>query len=41
MRDRDELRQFIIKTGDDQIHVPVNIPRLIMNCEHEFKLKKN
>ena len=41
LRDRDELRQFILKNGDDQIHVPVNISRLIMNCEQEFSLKKN
>ena len=41
LKDRDELRQFIIKNNDDQIHVPVNIGRLIMNCEKEFNLKKH
>lgn len=41
IKDRDELRLNIIKGNEDQIRVPVNINRLIMNCDREFSLKKN
>ena len=41
VRDRDELRQFILKNGEDMIHVPVNISRLILNCEQQFSLNKH
>lgn len=30
---RDELRSYILKNNEDQIHVPVNISRLILNCD--------
>lgn len=41
LKDRDELRTFIIKNHEDQIHLPVNVSRLIMNCEKEFNLRKH
>jgi hypothetical protein len=41
IKDREDLRKFILKAGDDQIHVPVNINRLILNSEKEFGIKKH
>ncbi|CDW74169.1 dna-directed rna polymerase ii subunit rpb1-like [Stylonychia lemnae] len=40
-RDRDELRTNIIKNGEDQIHIPINISRLLLNCNQQFNIKKH
>ena len=40
-RDRNDLREFIIKTNEEMIHMPLNINRLFMNSEREFNLNKS
>ncbi len=34
--DRKQLREEIIQSGDDQVHLPVNIRRLIWNAQKKF-----
>jgi DNA-directed RNA polymerase II subunit RPB1 len=34
--DRNMMREFIFKTGDDKQHFPVNIPRIIWNAKKNF-----
>ena len=36
MKDRDEMREKIFKNGEDKIHFPVNIPRIINNAKKNF-----
>ncbi len=35
------MREFILKTNEEVIHMPVNINRLFMNSEKEFNLNKS
>jgi hypothetical protein len=43
--DRESLRTYIFgensgaKNGEDEIHLPVNLPRLIRNAKEEFNIK--
>jgi DNA-directed RNA polymerase II subunit RPB1 len=42
MQDRDDLRNIILKRqGNEEIHTPVNIPRIIWNAKEQFKIKPN
>ena len=36
MSNRDEMRDFVFKHGDDKQHFPVNIPRIIWNAKKNF-----
>lgn len=36
LNNRDEMRSFVFKTGDDKQHFPVNIPRIIWNAKKNF-----
>ena len=36
IKDRNEMREKIYKTGDDRQHFPVNIPRIIWNAKKNF-----
>jgi DNA-directed RNA polymerase II subunit RPB1 len=36
LRDRNEMREFIFKNGDDKQHFPVNINRIIWNAKKTF-----
>lgn len=39
-QDRDDLRHIILKRqGSNDIHFPVNIPRIIWNAKEQFKIK--
>jgi type III secretory pathway component EscR len=39
-QDREDLRHIILKRQDkDDIHFPVNIPRIIWNAKEQFKIK--
>jgi len=38
IKNRDEMRIFIFKNGDDKQHFPVNIPRIIWNTKKIFKI---
>jgi DNA-directed RNA polymerase II subunit RPB1 len=41
-KDRDDLRFTILKRqGNDEIHIPVNVPRIIWNAKEEYKIKPN
>ena len=33
---REEMREFVFRTGDDKQHFPVNIPRIIWNAKKNF-----
>ena len=33
IKDRDDLRFCILKTQEDAIHLPVNVPRIIWNAK--------
>jgi len=35
-KNRDEMRNFVFKSGDDKQHFPVNIPRIIWNAKKNF-----
>jgi len=37
-KNRDEMREFVFKTGDDKQHFPVNIPRIIWNAKKNFSI---
>lgn len=37
-QDREDLRSSILIDGEDGIHLPVNIPRLIWNCKEVFQI---
>ena len=42
LKDRDFRRQRVIDNGDeDKLHLPINMPRLILNCQKQFELRKN
>jgi DNA-directed RNA polymerase II subunit RPB1 len=42
MQDRDDLRNIILKRqGNEEIHTPVNVPRIIWNAKEQFKIKPN
>jgi len=36
LNNRDEMRAFVFRTGDDKQHFPVNIPRIIWNAKKNF-----
>ncbi len=36
LKNRDEMREFVFKSGDDKQHFPVNIPRIIWNAKKNF-----
>jgi DNA-directed RNA polymerase II subunit RPB1 len=39
-QDRDDLRSIIFKrSSEDDIHIPVNVPRIIWNAKEEYKIK--
>lgn len=38
-KDRSDLRTFIIRTGDDGIHLPIDVPRLIKIAKEKFDVK--
>ena len=38
MDDRNEMREKIFKDGEDKVHFPVNIPRIIWNAKKKFKI---
>lgn len=40
MRDRDDLRSVILK-DNAEVHLAVNIPRIIWNAKETFKIKPN
>jgi DNA-directed RNA polymerase II subunit RPB1 len=41
-QDRDDLRTLIFKrSSEDDIHIPVNVPRIIWNAKEEYKIKSN
>ncbi len=40
MKNRDEMREFIFKNGDDKQHFPINIPRIIWNTKRIFKINQ-
>jgi len=42
LQDREDLRTLIFKrSSDDDIHIPVNVPRIIWNAKEEYKIKAN
>lgn len=42
LKDREDLRTIIFKrSSDDDIHIPVNVPRIIWNAKEEYKIKPN
>ena len=41
IRDRDDLRSIILKGQGDEVHLPVNLPRIIWNAKEQFKIKPN
>jgi DNA-directed RNA polymerase II subunit RPB1 len=42
LKDREDLRTIIFKrSSDDDIHIPVNVPRIIWNAKEEYKIKSN
>jgi RNA polymerase Rpb1, domain 6 len=41
-QDREDLRTIILKKqANDEIHFPVNVPRIIWNAKEQFKIKGN
>jgi hypothetical protein len=41
-QDREDLRHIILnKQGTNDIHFPVNLPRIIWNAKEQFKIKHN
>ena len=36
LADRDQMRNEILKNGEDVIHLPINIPRLLFQCKQIF-----
>lgn len=42
MEDRDFLRNQVFKDStEDTLHLPVNIPRLVLNCQRQFDLRSS
>jgi DNA-directed RNA polymerase II subunit RPB1 len=39
--DRDDLREIILKKQGDEVHLPVNVPRIIWNAKEQFKIRPN
>ena len=39
LEDREALRHKILLTGEDLIHLPVNVPRLLWNAKQEYGIK--
>lgn len=37
-KDRDILRSDILKNGDNKIHLPVNLPRLLNKAKQDFNI---
>jgi len=35
------MRKSIFRAGEDQIHLPLNIQRMLMSCRQIFDLKPN
>lgn len=41
-QDRDDLRNIILKCPPtNEVHLPVNIPRIIWNAKQQFKVRPN
>jgi DNA-directed RNA polymerase II subunit RPB1 len=38
-RDRDDLRSVILQKQGDDVHLPVNVPRIIWNAKENFGVK--
>lgn len=41
LQDREELRHEILLNGDDKIHIPVNLARILWNAKEKFGIKKH
>jgi len=37
--DREALRSVIIRGGEDEVHLPVNVPRLLKTAKEKFRIK--
>lgn len=40
-QEREDLRNIILKGQDDDVHLSVNVPRIIVNAKEQFKIKPN
>lgn len=41
VKDREDLRTIILKNQGDEVHLSVNVPRIIWNAKEQFKIKPN